>query len=334
MKETTLKDRAHKLVAEGKGLLAADESISTAGKRLKNINLENTEAHRRDYRKLFLTTEGIEEVLSGVILFDETLFQKDDKGQFFLDRLLDRDIIPGIKVDQGRMPLPGSPDEVFTKGVDDLRSRLKRYGITGAGFTKFRTVIRIDQSQSLPSDASLETSAQTQSLFAAISQEYGFVPVVEPEVLLDGTHTIEKAEDVTTRTLQMTFSSLERMNVNLEGMLLKSSMVLPGDQCEQQVTPEEIGEATVRCFQKAVPESVPGIVFLSGGQRPDQATENLNAINRQGDQPWELSFSFGRALQGPSLETWNGQNENIAHAQSVFQERLETTSLARQGELH
>lgn len=331
MKETNLKSTAQQLVSKGKGILAADESVPTAGKRLKKVGLSNTEENRRRYRNLFLPTEGIEEGLSGVILFDETLYQKANNGRYFLDILQEKEIIPGIKVDQGRMPLPGSPEEVYTKGIDDLRSRLKEYSITGAGFTKYRTVVRIDEQLEIPTEHCIQTGAQLQGLYAAISQEYNVVPVVEPEVLLDGSHTIERAEDVTTRTLQETFDRLDEMNVDLEGMLLKSSMVLPGDQSGQDVSAEQIGEATVRCLRNSVPEDVPGVVFLSGGQSPEQATRNLNAINNQGSQPWELSFSFGRALQGPSLEVWDGDSDNVSAAREAFQEQIRKTSVAREG---
>ncbi len=325
-------DIASQLVQKGKGILAADESTGTAGKRLASVGLDNIEENRRRYRKLFFTTDNIGDVLSGAILYKETLDHCDDDGTPFLKLLDDEGVIPGVKVDEGKKPLPRFPGELVTQGLEDLPERLTDYKARGAGFTKWRSVTPIDEEKGLPTDAANRANARGQALYAAFSQDADLVPIVEPEVLINGDHDIETAEKVTTRTLDMVFDELDRYNIDYEGMLLKSSMVLPGEDCPDQASPEAIAEATVRTFQKTVPEDVPGIVFLSGGQSPKQATENLNAINRQGDQPWELSFSFGRALQGPSLDIWQGNPDNVPAAQEAFTKRLRLTQAARKGE--
>jgi len=330
MNEELLHKNAQALVQPGKGILAADESTGTAGKRLDSIGLENTEENRRRYRQLFFTTGDIGDVLSGVILYKETLDHHDDDGTAFLDLLDEEGVIPGVKVDEGKKPLPRFPDELVTQGLDDLQERLDDYFDRGARFTKWRSVTPI--SENTPTEAADRANARGQALYAAFSQDAGLVPIVEPEVLIDGDHTIETAEEVTTRTLRIIFEELERYRIDFEGMLLKSSMVLPGEDCPDQASPEAIADATIRTFHNAVPEEVPGIVFLSGGQSATQATENLNAINRQGDQPWELSFSFGRALQGPSLRTWAGNPDNVPEAQELFKKRLRLTGAARQGD--
>ncbi len=334
MKETQnreeLEQIANRLVAPEKGILAADESRSTAGKRLARINLDNNRENRRRYRQLFLTSNGYGKGISGVILFRETLTQTDDDGKPFLDYLHEEDVLPGVKVDRGRSELPGFPGEAFTEGLDGMRERLKKFRDQGAKFTKFRSVINIDDQK--PSEQAVEANARIQALYAGISQELNLVPVVEPEVLLQGDHSIQTAESVTSRTLEKVFDELNKYRVFLSGMLLKSSMVLPGPDHPEQTGPEEVAKATLRCLHRSVPDEVPGVVFLSGGQSPEEATKNLGAINRLANSaPWELSFSFGRALQGPSLEAWNGEPDNRHRAQELFLERVRETKKGRTG---
>lgn len=321
---------ARALVARGKGILAADESSGTIKKRLASIDLESTEANRQAYRDLLFTTPGVEEYISGVILFDETIRQQALDGRPFPTVLASRGILPGIKVDKGTVPLPGAPAEKLTEGLDGLRARLEEYRGLGARFTKWRAVITIGDG--IPSHYCIEANAQALALFAAYSQEAGLVPIVEPEVLMDGDHSIERCEEVTRATLETVFQHLSRADVLLEGMLLKPNMVISGKGNERQAGVEEVAEATVRTLLRAVPAAVPGIVFLSGGQSPEQATEHLNAMNRLGRFPWELSFSYGRALQEYSLKAWRGDPRNVPRAQEIFAERSRLNSLARFGE--
>ena len=329
MDKNALVSTAHDLVAEGKGILAADESSGTIKRRLDSINVPSTEENRRAYRELLFTTPGVEAFISGIILYDETLRQQAQDGTPFPTVLMQRGIIPGIKVDKGTIELPGFPGETITEGLDGLRGRLGEYRDLGARFTKWRAVITIGEG--IPTTFCLQANAHALARFAALSQEAGLVPIVEPEVLMDGDNTIERCAEVTAATLQEVFAQLHAHHVLLEGMLLKPNMVLPGKGCPQQSSPEAVAEATMRCFRRMIPAAVPGIVFLSGGQSAKQATENLNAMNAMGEHPWALSFSYGRALQGPVLESWRGSAANVPTAQQFFFQRAKYNSAARYG---
>ena len=332
MIDAALHVTAKQMVAPGKGLLAADESERTAGARLRSIGVENTEEMRRQYRMLFLGTEGIEEYLSGVILHDETIGQKDDAGVPVVEVLASRGVLPGIKVDKSTHALPGFPDEAITHGIDGLPERLAHYGRSGAKFTKWRSVISI-AGETLPTRTSIEANAHAMALYAAYAQAAGLVPIVEPEVLYAGDHSLRRCEEVVKQTLEDLFTRLHEYKVDLGGTILKSSMVLPGSGSGQAASAHEVAKATLRAFRDAVPPELPGIVFLSGGQTPDQATRHLNAIASEDDARWELSFSYARALQQPSLEIWRGNPANVAAAQEKFLERLRETAAARDGKL-
>jgi fructose-bisphosphate aldolase class I len=328
MNETTLESTAQALLSPGKGILAADESFPTIGKRFKEFNIPSTEGNRRAYREMLFTTPGLGEFISGVILFDETMRQKIGSASM-PEALARQGIIPGIKVDEGTMPLPGFAGEKITQGLDGLRERLAEYRELGARFTKWRAVIAIGER--LPTTACLEANAHAHALFAALCQEAGLVPIVEPEVLMDGNHTLARCEEVTTATLQTVFAALFDHRVVLEQMLLKSGMVLSGKDCPKQADGSEVAAATLRCFRRTVPAAVPGIVFLSGGQSAVAATERLNAIGRAGGAPWKLTFSYGRALQDDALKTWKGAPANVAAAQAALYHRAKCNGLAVQG---
>ena len=329
MKSTELEATARALVSKGKGLLAADESFPTIQKRFAALHIESNEETRRAYRELFFTTAGVEAYISGVILFDETIRQKASDGRPFVDVLNRKGILPGIKVDKGTFDMPGFPGEKMTAGLDGLRERLNQYRDLGARFTKWRAVITIGNN--IPTPGDICANAHALALFAALSQEAGLVPVVEPEVLMDGDHDIERCEEATLATLARVFSELLTYRVRLEGMLLKASMVLPGKQSLKQTSAEEVAERTIGTLRRVVPTAVPGIVFLSGGQSPEQATEHLNAMNTIGSHPWEISFSFARALQEPALNAWKGSAANVAEAQRTFYHRAKCNSEARYG---
>ncbi len=324
-----LASTARALFAPGKGLLAADESFPTIGKRFKALDIPSTEENREAYREMLFTTPGLSDFISGVILFDETLRQQTKDGVHLPELLTKQNIIPGIKVDLGAIPLPNSPGEKFTQGLDGLRERLSEYRELGARFTKWRAVIMIGDG--LPTATCIETNAHALALFAALSQEAGLVPIVEPEVLMDGDHSIAQCDEVTDATLENVFAELFDHRVMLEGMLLKTGMVLSGKDAAQQADVEEVAEATVRCLRRAVPAAVPGIVFLSGGQSDVAATERMNAICRADNLPWKVSFSFGRALQDAALKTWRGSADNDARAQAALHHRAKCNSLATQG---
>lgn len=325
-----LESTARALVAPGKGILAADESLGTIGKRFKAVGIESTEETRRRYRQMLFTTPGIGEFLSGVILFDETIRQKADDGRPLPKVLEDQGIIPGIKVDKSTTALPLSPQEKFTQGLDGLRERLEEYRGMGARFTKWRAVITIGEG--IPTERCINANAHGLALFAAFSQEAGLVPIVEPEVLIDGDHTIEQSYEVTQWTLNRTFDYIYEAGVELSGMLLKPNMVTPGKDCPEQASVEEVARMTVECLKRSVPAAVPGIVFLSGGQSDIQATAHLNAMNRLYDNlPWELSFSYARALQGKPMEIWKGDDANVEAAQKAFYHRAKMNSAARSG---
>jgi fructose-bisphosphate aldolase class I len=325
----TLAKTANQLVAPGKGILAADESSPTIKKRFDSIGVESTEENRRAYRDLLFTTEGAEDFISGVILYDETIRQSSADGTRFAKLLADRGVIPGIKVDAGAKPLALSPEEKITEGLDGLRERLADYRELGARFTKWRAVITIGDE--IPSDYCIWTNAHALARYAALSQEAGLVPIVEPEVLMDGDHDIERSYSVTSRTLQAVFTELYDQRVAREGMLLKSNMVLSGYECPEQADTRTVAEMTIKCLHNTVPAAVPGIVFLSGGQSDEDATARLSAMNALGPHPWELSFSYGRALQAPALKAWAGEAANVDQAQKAFHFRARLNSAARFG---
>jgi fructose-bisphosphate aldolase, class I len=320
---------ARAIVADHKGVLAADESTGTIKKRFDSIGVESTEESRRAYRNLLFTTPGFEEYVGGVILYDETIRQAADDGTPFATLLASKDVVPGIKVDTGAQDLAGHPDEKVTEGLDGLRGRFAEYHSLGARFSKWRAVITIGDG--IPSDACIHVNAHALGRYAALSQEAGIVPIVEPEVLMDADNTLARCLEVTSRTLRAVFDELDRQGVALEGMLLKPNMVISGKQCADQASSTEIAEATVDCFLRHVPAIVPGIVFLSGGQSEVEATENLDAINRVGG-PWSLSFSYGRALQASALEAWAGDAANVEAAQSAFLHRARMNALAAAGD--
>jgi len=317
------------LVEAGKGVLAADESTPTMAKRLARVGLESTEDVRRDYRELLLATPGLAEHVSGVILFDETIRQHHASGVPFAQALREAGIIPGIKVDRGTTPLPRFPDEVVTQGLDGLSERFAEYVALGASFAKWRAVIRIGPDR--PTAGCVDANAHALARYAAAAQEAGLVPIVEPEVLMDGTHSMERCAEVTRQVLRAVYDQLARQRVDLAGTLLKPNMVLPGSESGQQVGDGDIALATVGVLRDTVPASVPGIVFLSGGQSPQEATARLDALNRCAPQPWQLSFSFGRALQAPVLDAWAGRPENRTAAQAALLGRARMNGLARRG---
>jgi fructose-bisphosphate aldolase class I len=327
----TLAKTAKELVAPGKGILAADESDGTIKKRFDSIGVESTEEQRRAYRDLLFTTEGAEDFISGVILYDETIRQSSEDGSPFPNLLAQRGIIPGIKVDKGAKPLALSPEETVTEGLDGLRGRLDEYRELGARFTKWRAVITISGSD-VPSDYCIWTNAHALARYAALSQEAGLVPIVEPEVLMDGDHTIERSYAVTSRTLQAVFTELYDQRVAREGMLLKPNMVLAGYASPEQADTRAVAEMTIKCLRNTVPAAVPGIVFLSGGQSDQAATAHLSAMNALGPHPWELSFSYGRALQAPALKAWAGDTANVERAQQAFYFRARLNGAARSGD--
>ena len=329
MAEHELETIARALVAPGKGILAADESDGTIKKRFDSIDVESTEENRRAYRDLLFTTPGAEEHISGVILFDETIRQSSADGTPFPELLESKGVIPGIKVDKGAKDLAHAPGEKITEGLDGLRERLAEYVSLGARFTKWRAVITIGAG--IPSEYCLWTNAHALARYAALSQEAGLVPIVEPEVLMDGDHTIETSFDVTSRTLHAVFTELRDQRVHFEQMLLKPNMVLSGYEASGRAGVQEVAEHTIRCFRRHVPAAVPGIVFLSGGQTDEDATAHLNAMNAMGPHPWELSFSYGRALQAPSLKAWAGDSANVESGQAAYLHRAKMNGLARSG---
>jgi fructose-bisphosphate aldolase class I len=321
---------ASTLVSEGKGILAADESHPSIARRFASVGVENTAENRRVYRQMLFTTKGAAEFISGVILYDETIRQAADDGTPLSQVLSRQGILPGIKVDKGTKPLAGAPGELVTEGLDGLRERLAEYRDLGARFAKWRAVITIGAD--IPTPACLGANAHALARYAALCQEAGLVPIVEPEVLMDGDHTIERCEAVTEATLDVVFRELKAERVLLEGILLKPSMVLSGSKSPRQATVPEVAEATLRCFRRTVPAAVPGIVFLSGGQRDDLATAHLNAMNAMaGSAPWPLSFSYGRALQAPVLAAWRGDPGRVAAGQQAFYHRARCNSAARYG---
>ena len=326
-----LERTARDLVSPGRGILAADESTPTIKKRFDSIGVESLEETRRSYRDLLFSTDGAEEFISGVILFDETLRQSTDDGTPFSQLLSSKGITPGIKVDKGAKPLAGAPGETVTEGLDGLRERLEEYRSLGAGFAKWRAVIAIDEASGLPSDYCIEANAHALARYAALSVEQGLVPIVEPEVLMDGRHSIDVCFEATERTLRKVFAALAEYRVALRQILLKPNMVISGKECPEQAGPEEVARKTLDCFLRVIPADLPGIVFLSGGQSDVEATENLNSMNRIGSFPWQLSFSYGRALQTSTLAAWAGKEENKEAAQAAFFLRARNNGAARYG---
>ena len=325
-----LKSVAQAIVGKQKGVLAADESSPTIKKRFDSIGVESTEENRRRYREILLTTEGLEQHVGGVILFDETLRQSTRDGVPFAQVLAARGVVPGIKVDKGTKPLPFYPGEKITEGLDGLADRLAEYKQLGARFAKWRAVIEIDEN-AIPSTFGIRANAQVLARYAALCQSLDLVPIVEPEVLMDGAHGIERCEVVTSAVLEAVFAELDAHRVVFEGMLLKPNMIIPGKKCPQQATAQEVADATIRCMKRYVPAAVPGVVFLSGGQSAEEATDNLNAMNALGTHPWQVSFSYGRALQAPVLAAWKGLEANAAAAQKALQKRCRLNGLARDG---
>jgi fructose-bisphosphate aldolase, class I len=320
---------AQALVAPGKGILAADESTPTMEKRLRGIGLESSGPRRREYREILFTTAGIGEFISGVILFDETIRQQASDGTAFCEVLAGRGVIAGIKVDKGTTPLAGFPGDMVTEGLDGLRSRLAEYASMGARFAKWRAVITVGEER--PSSACIEANAHALARYAALSQESGLVPIVEPEVLMDGSHSLERCAEVTAATLRAVYEHLVRQRVVLEASLLKPNMVVAGKDCPDQAGLDEVAAATIAVLRQTVPAAVPGIVFLSGGQSDTDATARLDAMNRRALQPWELSFSFGRALQAPVLRAWVGEDANRPAAQTALLHRAAMNAAARHG---
>jgi fructose-bisphosphate aldolase class I len=325
----SLSATAQALVAPGKGILAADESGGTIKKRFDSIGTESNEANRRAYREMLFTTQGAADFISGVILFDETIRQHASDGSRLVEVLEGQGIIPGIKVDLGAKPLAGAEGETVTEGLDGLRERLAEYHELGARFAKWRATYTI--TDSLPSAYCIDVNAHALARYAALCQEAGIVPIVEPEVLMDGDHTIERSFEVTSAVLDALYEALFVQRVRLEGTLLKPNMVLSGYSCAQQASVEEVAEASVRCYRETVPAAVPGIVFLSGGQSDELATAHLNAMNRLGNLPWQLSFSYGRALQAPALKAWKGEPANVDAGKAAFLHRAQLNSAARSG---
>lgn len=328
-----VKDNAFLLGKDGRGILAADESTGTIGKRFANINLNNTEENRQAYRNILFTTKDLGQYISGVILFDETFYQKalGDNGQM-IDLIKKLGSLSGIKVDKGAKSLPLFSGETITEGLDGLSDRLKNYAENGAKFAKWRGVIDIQSDNNIPSYYALRSNAEALARYAALCQEYDIVPIVEPEVLMDGDHSIDTCYEVTENTLKIVFSALHDARVSLEGIVLKPNMVISGIKNSNRASADQVSEYTVRCLKNCVPSSVPTIAFLSGGQGDVEATKHLNLINQQENLPWNVTYSYGRALQAAAIQAWNGKTENIQKAQSVLLKRAKMNSLAAKGE--
>ncbi len=331
MDTAKLKATALQMVAKGKGILAADESNATCHKRFAPLGIPETEDMRRTWRELLLLAPGNEQYLSGVILFDETIRQKASDGTPFTEMLLKKGIIPGIKVDKGPIDFAGHPGEVVTQGLDGLRERFAEYAAMGAGFSKWRAVITIDTEKGLPTEACLRANADVLALYALLAQEAGIVPMLEPEVILDGAHTIEKAEEVTARAIKVLFEEMKKYDVYLPGVVLKTSMVVPGKKSGQPMAAADVAERTARVLKENVPADVGGVVFLSGGQSALEATENLNEIAKMGPYPWGVTYSYSRGIQQPVIEVWRGDAGKASEALGVYMKRLEESSAASMG---
>ncbi len=324
-----LENLAKTLIAPGKGILAADESFPTIEKRFATIGIGSTQDKRVEYRELLFTTEGIENFISGVIMFDETIKDKTSRNIPFSEILIQKGIIPGIKVDEGMTDLAGYPGDKLTNGLDGLGERLEEYKKLEAKFTKWRAAFTVSEVN--PSIQCVEENANRLAEYASVAQSHGFVPIVEPEILMDGAHGIDKCYEVTRSVLRIVFLKLKEKNINFKAMLLKPNMVVPGKDSGDKSEPDVIAQKTIEVLKEIVPDTVPGIVFLSGGQSPEEATNNLRAMNKIGNVPWQLSFSFSRALQEPVIKVWNGDPQNTKIAQQAFLERAKMNSLARYG---
>jgi fructose-bisphosphate aldolase class I len=322
---------AKALVAPGQGILAADESTGTITKRFEKVGIESTADTRRDYRQLLLTAPNMGDHISGVILYDETIRQESSEGKPFPRMIEECGILPGIKVDTGAKPLALAQDEKVTEGLDGLRERVAEYVELGAKFAKWRAVITIEGDR-LPSRYCIATNAHALARYAALCQEGGLVPIVEPEVLIDGDHTIERCFEVTEYTQRTVFNELREQRVQLEGIVLKPNMVMPGKDCPEQASAEQVAQETLRCLRRTVPAAVPGIAFLSGGQGPELATEHLNVMNQMGPHPWAITFSYARAIQDPALTAWKGEPANVEAAQQAAAHRARLNGAARSGE--
>ena len=329
MSLNTLEEIANYIVSDGKGILAADESNPTCGKRFDSIGVESTEINRRDYREMLFRASGMQDNIGGVILFDETIRQNAEDGTPLVELIKSQGALPGIKVDKGLAPLESSPEETVTQGLDGLDERCKEYVLLGAKFTKWRAVIKI--SESLPTDECIEANMQALAKYAKIVQNNNMVPMVEPEVLMDGSHSIDQCYEATSKSLKSLFVCLKEEGVNIAGTILKPNMVTSGSTAEIQASVQEVAEMTVKCLNENVPSDLPGITFLSGGQSDVDATAHLDAMNKIGGFPWKLSFSYGRALQQPSLKAWLGKKENIALAQDALSHRALMNKLAANG---
>ena len=329
MSLNTLEEIAKYIVSDGKGILAADESNPTCGKRFDSIGVESTESNRRDYREMLFRSSGMKDNIGGVILFDETIRQNAQDGTPLVDLIKNQGALPGIKVDKGLAPLESSPEETLTQGLDGLDERCKEYLTLGAKFTKWRAVIKI--SDDIPTDGCIQANMEALAKYAKIVQDNNMVPMVEPEVLMDGNHSIEKCYEVTSRSLKMLFKCLKDEGVNIGGTILKPNMVTSGSIAESQASIQKVAEMTVQCLKENVPSDLPGITFLSGGQSDVNATAHLDAMNKIGGFSWKLSFSYGRALQQPSLKAWLGKEENITKAQEALSHRALMNKLAANG---
>ena len=326
----TLEEIANYIVSDGKGILAADESSGTIEKRFKSINVESTEDNRRKYREMLFRSPVMAEAIGGVILFDETLRQKSSDGDYLRNVILDHGSLPGIKVDQGVKELEGGSDEKITTGLDGLHERCQEYEKLGAKFTKWRAVINV--SDEIPSNNCINENMNALAEYALIAQQNNMVPIVEPEVIMDGSHSVERCHEVTNQTLLVLFEMLDKKNVNIKGTLLKPNMVVSGTENNYQAPIEEVAEKTLQCLKSSVPDELPGIVFLSGGQSDLDATAHLDAMNKIGDFKWKLSFSYGRALQQAALKTWAGEDDNLEAAQKAFSHRAVMNMKAAQGQ--
>ena len=332
MASAELNSIALKMVARKKGILAADESTSTMTKRLDSINVESTEETRRQWRQLLFQTPDIGDYISGVIMYDETIRQSDDSGQSFVDLLASNDVISGIKVDNSTHDLAGAPGEFITEGLDGLRGRLAEYHKLGARFAKWRALLIVGEGK--PSDYAIHTNAHALGRYSALCQEQGIVPIVEPEVLMDGAHSIDDCLSATTRALNAVFAELDKHNVDLNGIVLKPNMVISGSDAPNRAPAAEVARKTVDCFLETVPADVPGIAFLSGGQGDEESVVNLHEINKianSEDLPWEITYSYGRGLQAAPLAAWLGKPENVPAGQAAFQKRGLDSSAAREG---
>lgn len=332
MNSKVLKQTIAEIFANGKGILAMDESTPTCKKRFEAAGIPQTSEMYRQYRQLIVTTPGLNESIGGAILFDETIRQQNDDGEPMAKALMKAGIIPGIKVDMGAKPLPELPNELVTEGLDGLRERLAEYAKMGARFAKWRAVITIGEG--IPTDACIHSNVHALARYAALCQEADIVPIVEPEVLMEGNHSIQETYDVTEKVLKALFSELYLFKVDLEGMILKPNMIVAGKGCPNQNSVDEVAEATVNCLRSSVPASVPAIAFLSGGQSPKVAAEHLNAINKNFKDrlPWIVAFSFARAIQQPALDAWKGDASNVNKAQEILSNRAKIAAAARRGE--